>query len=158
MPKRHHRGKPSRGPRRRPADRWATQRREQVRPDLVDEVAAALATGEPLDLLALASGFLAATDPRERSPFGLRDEPSLPPREEIVETFFEIPLPETSALLAAIAGLSADDVLRARVRRETAAERTRSPAGSPGWTGRGRTTAPCRWQTCWGTARTSCSA
>ncbi|WP_100497726.1 DUF6398 domain-containing protein [Geodermatophilus chilensis] len=121
MSKRHHRRKPPKGPRRRPAARRATGRQERRSPDLIDEVAGALATGQPLDLLALTSAFLTATDPRERRLFGLPDEPSLPPREEIVETFFEIPVPETSALLTAIAGLSGDDVLRARVRREVAA-------------------------------------
>jgi uncharacterized protein DUF6398 len=120
VPKRPHRRKPSSGPRRRPADRRATGRPERRDPDLVDEVGAALATGQPLDLLALTSGFLAATDPRERLPFGPPDEPSLPPREEIVETFFGFPVPETSALLTAIAGLTGDDVLRARARREVA--------------------------------------
>ncbi|ADB76295.1 hypothetical protein Gobs01_02272 [Geodermatophilus obscurus DSM 43160] len=95
-------------------------RRERRTPDLVDEVAGALAGGEPLDLLALTSSFLAATDPRERRLFGAQDEPSLPPREEIVETFFEVPIPETSALLTAIAVLTGDDVLRSRVRREVA--------------------------------------
>ncbi len=147
MPK-HHRRKPSTGPRRRPAARRATGRRERRSPDLIDEVAGALATGVPLDLLALASAFLAATDPRERRPFGSPDEPSLPPREEIVETFFEIPVPETSALLTAIAGLSGDDVLCARVRREVAARAHVLPAGSPSWTERGRTTASWRWRTC----------
>ena len=117
VPKRHHRRKPSSGPRRRPA----AGRRERRSPDLIDEVSGALATGEPLDLLALTSAFLAATDPRERRLFGPQDGPSLPSREEIVDTFFEVPLPETSALLTAIAGLAGDDVLRSRVRREVAA-------------------------------------
>jgi hypothetical protein len=117
VPKRHHRRKPSSGPRRRPA----AGRRERRSPDLIDEVSGALATGEPLDLLALTSAFLAATDPRERRLFGPQDGPSLPSREEIVDTFFEVPLPEASALLTAIAGLAGDDVLRSRVRREVVA-------------------------------------
>jgi Domain of unknown function (DUF6398) len=117
VPKRHHRRKPSSGPRRRPA----AGRRERRSPDLIDEVSGALATGEPLDLLALTSAFLAATDPRERRLFGPQDGPSLPSREEIVDTFFEVPLPEASALLTAIAGLAGDDVLRGRVRREVVA-------------------------------------
>ena len=118
MPKRTHRRKPSSGPRSR---RDGAARQERRNPDLIDEVARALATGEPLDLLALTSSFLAATDPRERRLFGAQDEPALPPREEIVDTFFELPLPETSALLTAIAVLTGDDVLRSRVRREVAA-------------------------------------
>ncbi len=118
MPKRKHRRKPSSGPRSR---RDGAARQERRNPDLIDEVAGALATGEPLDLLALTSSFLAATDPRERRLFGAQDEPALPPREEIVDTLFELLLPETSALLTAIAVLTGDDVLRSRVRREVAA-------------------------------------
>jgi hypothetical protein len=123
VPKRKHRGKPSTGPRRRPATRRAAGRREPREPDLIGQVAEALSSGHPLGLLALASGFLAATDPRGRGPFGPGppDDRSLPPREEIVGTFFEVPLPETSALLTAIAVLTGDDVLGSRVRREVAA-------------------------------------
>jgi hypothetical protein len=119
--KRDHRRRPSKAPRRRPAARDAARRRERREPDLIDEVAEALATGEPLDLLELTSAFLAAVDPRGRSPFETPAEPSLPPLEQIVQTFVEMPLPETSALLAAIAGLTRDDVLRSRARREIAA-------------------------------------
>jgi len=118
MPKRKHRRTPSSGPRGR---RDGGARQERRGPDLLDEVAGALAGGEPLDLLALTSAFLTATDPRERSSFGPRDEPSLPAREEIVATLLEVPQPETSALLTAIAVLTGDDVLRSRVRREVAA-------------------------------------
>jgi hypothetical protein len=114
VPKRTHRRKPGKGSRRAP------DRRQQREPDLIDEVAAALATGEPLNLLALASTLLSATDPREHSPFDPPDEPELPSREEIVQTFFAVPIPETSALIAALAGLSGDEVLRFRARREIA--------------------------------------
>ena len=65
--------------------------------------------------------FLAATDPREVSLLDRRDEQPLPAREEIVQTFFALPLPETSALLAAVAGLSGDELLLSRVHREIAA-------------------------------------
>ncbi len=82
-------------------------------------VAEALAADEPLPLLGLASSFLAAFDDR-RSRFGQRD-PELPALGEVVDTFFEVELVETSALLAAIAGLGGDDVLRHRVRRELGA-------------------------------------
>jgi len=84
-------------------------------------VAEALATGEPLDLLLLVSAFLAATDPRNVSPLERRDEHALPAREEIVQTFFGAPLPETSALLAAVAGLTGDELLLSRAHREIAA-------------------------------------
>ena len=142
MPKRTHRRKPSSGPRSR---RDVAGRRERRSPDLIDEVAGALATAQPLDLLALTSSFLAATDPRERRLLGARDEPSLPPRQEIVDTFFEVPLPETSTLLTAVAVLTGDDVLCAPGSAgRSPPGRTCSPTGSPSCTGRGRTTAPCR--------------
>lgn len=85
----------------------------------MDDVAAALDADEPLLLLALASALLSSF--LERPSLTRRPEPPLPPRDEVVQTFFDVPLTETSALLAAIAGLSGDDVLRHRVRREIAA-------------------------------------
>jgi hypothetical protein len=88
----------------------------------MDDVAEALAAGEPLDLLALTSSFLTAFDPRvTRYPFGRDDEMALPTREGLVESFLDAPLVETSALLTAIAALTGDDLLRSRVRREVAA-------------------------------------
>ncbi len=117
VPKRKHRRKLPKGPGGR---RDGTARRRRG-PDLVDEVAEALVGAEPLDLLALASSFLAATDPRERRMLRGEDESRLPPREEMMQTFFEVPLRETSALLVAVAVLSGDEVLRSRVRREVAA-------------------------------------
>ncbi|PRY39370.1 hypothetical protein LY71_12139 [Geodermatophilus tzadiensis] len=118
MAKRQHRRRPPSGPRR---GRDRADRADRRSPDLVDEVTGALDTGEPLDLLALTSAFLAATDPRERRLPRKRDDLRLPPREEIVATFFEVPQRATSALLTAIAALTGDDVLRSRVRREVAA-------------------------------------
>ncbi len=101
---------------RKAARRARPQRRDE--PDLIADIAAALADDDPLPLLDLASGLLGVVDPRGRNPFG-------PPvealdRDELVRTFLEVPLPETSALLAAMAGLSGDDVLRRRVQREIA--------------------------------------
>ncbi len=80
------------------------------------EVAAALAEDHPLALLELVSTLLAALDPRRRNPF--EPEPDGPSREELVQTFLEVDLPETSALLAVTAGLSGDEMLRRRVHRE----------------------------------------
>ncbi|WP_164700305.1 DUF6398 domain-containing protein [Modestobacter sp. KNN46-3] len=83
-------------------------------------MAEALATGEPLGLLDVASAFLSATDPRRDSPFRSDDAESLPPREELVQAFLHVPRLESSALVAAVAGLTGDRVLRARVDREVA--------------------------------------
>ncbi|MCZ2804868.1 DUF6398 domain-containing protein [Modestobacter sp. VKM Ac-2983] len=83
-------------------------------------MAEALATGEPLGLLDVASAFLSATDPRRDSPFRSDDAEPLPPREELVQAFLHVPRLEASALVAAIAGLTGDRVLRARAHREIA--------------------------------------
>lgn len=93
-------------------------RRREEEPDLIDQIAFALDDGDPLALLGLASGLLAALDPRSRNPF--EPEPDGPAREEVVESFLAVPLPETSALLTAIAVLSGDEVLQRRVSREVA--------------------------------------
>ncbi|GAB3358735.1 DUF6398 domain-containing protein [Modestobacter lapidis] len=79
-------------------------------------IAAALAADDPLPLLGMGSALLAGFD--DRPSLGPPSEPTLPPRNEVVQTFFDVPLVETSALLAAIAGLAGDDMLRHRVRRE----------------------------------------
>jgi hypothetical protein len=81
----------------------------------MESISDALATGEPLRLLTIASALLSALS--ERPSLSRRDEPS-PSRDDILQSFFEVPLLETSALLAAVAGLSGDDVLGRRVRRE----------------------------------------
>ena len=99
----------------------ATSSRRRDESDLMDDVAAALAEDEPLSLLGVASSLLAAFDDRP-SPGG-QTEPSLPPLDAVLQTFFDVDLIETSALLAAIAGLAGDDVLRHRVRREIADRR-----------------------------------
>jgi hypothetical protein len=94
-------------------------------PDLLAEVRSRLATGEPLDLLAEASGLVAALDPRSRSPFdrtASRDEGSAS-LDELVRTFAEVDRIETSALLAVIAQLAPGDLLRARARRYLADRR-----------------------------------
>jgi Domain of unknown function (DUF6398) len=123
VPKRT-RGPHKRSPaRRRPGHRRSpsARRARPDQPDLVRDVAAALADDHPLTLLSLVSSLLAALDPRQRSPFEPAPDPSVPSREELVQTFLEVDLLETSALLAVTAELSGDDILRRRVRREITA-------------------------------------
>lgn len=88
-------------------------------PDLISEVAAALEADEPLVLLAMVSALMAALEPPRRNPFDL-EPPDVPSREDLVQSFFDVEMRETSALLAAIAAFSRDDVLRRRVAREVA--------------------------------------
>ncbi|MGH3906690.1 MAG: DUF6398 domain-containing protein [Pseudonocardiaceae bacterium] len=85
------------------------------------DVAAALADDHPLVLLELVSSLLAALDPRRRTPFEPSPEPDVPSRADLVQTFLEVDLLETSALLAVLAELSGDEMLRRRISREIAA-------------------------------------
>ncbi len=121
------RNRKSRRPAGRPRSRRA--RREPVRdePDILARITDALDSDDPLPLLALASTLLTVTDPRGRSPLaGLSESPD---RDQLIESFLAVPLPETSALLGALAGLSDDDVLSRRVHREI----TRRAHPLPAW-------------------------
>jgi Domain of unknown function (DUF6398) len=96
-----------------------TQRRARTdEPDLMGDVGAALADDHPFTLISLVSSLLAALEPRRPSPFESAPQPALPSRDELVRTFLDVELLETSALLTVIAELSDDDMLRRRVRRE----------------------------------------
>jgi len=86
----------------------------------VRDVAATL-DDHPLALMSLVSALLAALDPPRRSPFESAPEGGVPSRDELIQTFLDVDLLETTALLAVIAELSGDDVLRRRVRREITA-------------------------------------
>jgi hypothetical protein len=115
-------------PKRRPPRGGAKPRkqraaRQQDEPDLIREVAAALDDGEPMSLLVMVSSLLAALDVR-RNPFGpsaQEPQPELPSKDELLTTFFDVDMVETSALLAAIAALSGDEALRDRASEEIAA-------------------------------------
>lgn len=85
----------------------------------------ALRSGEPLDLLAVVSGFLEVTDPRSRDPFA-RDEQRTS-LAELVESFVGTPYAETTAALTATRAMVADEVLAARIGRELATRRHPMP-------------------------------
>ena len=117
------------------------QARRQARPargpgpdDLLADVRQRLASGEPVDLLAYVSTLLAAVDPRGQNPFereraGGPERATLP---TLLESFAEVVLPETTALLAALAELGPDELTRARARRALAAR----PHPLPDWLAR----------------------
>ncbi|MGB8995565.1 MAG: DUF6398 domain-containing protein [Pseudonocardiaceae bacterium] len=105
------------------------QRPQPEQPDLMGEVAVALADDHPFALLTLVSSLLAALEPRRANPFERAPEPDVPTVDELVRTFLEVDLRETSALLAVIAELSGDDMMRRRVRREI----TQRAHALPGW-------------------------
>lgn len=91
--------------------------------DLVTDVRQQLASGEPLGFLAYVSTLLAAVDPRGESPLerGRADGIESVGLPTLLESFAEVVLPETTALLAALAELGPDELTRARARRALAA-------------------------------------
>ena len=117
---------------RRPAQRTTRGRQHtSAEPDLLADVRRALTDRHPLSLLSFVSTLLCVTDTRRNHPFARPDTPDLAAltREELVRTFLDVPIPETSALLAVIAEMAGDDdVLRARIRRELAARPKLEPA------------------------------
>jgi len=103
------------------------KQRPQVRParthqagpgDLLADVRQRLAGGEPVDLLAHVSTLLAVVDPRGEDPFE-REREGGPERvilPTLRESFAEVALPETTALLAVLAELGPDELTRGRAR------------------------------------------
>ena len=77
----------------------------------------------PLDFLDYVSSLLTAVDSRGQNPFERERSggPECPTLSELLESFTEIALPETTALLAALAELGPDELTRARARRALAA-------------------------------------
>jgi hypothetical protein len=93
---------------------------------LIRGIRSALRAPSPLDLLVTISGLMEAADPRSVNPFE-RSEKHHVTLDELVTTFADVDLRETSAALAVIATLSGDELLRARCRRALAARRQPLP-------------------------------
>jgi hypothetical protein len=126
---RHHSRRKVRSPARRTP---RAQQHTSAEPDLLADVRRALTDLNPLSLLTYVSTLLCVTDSRRNHPFARPDapDPAALTRKELVQTFLDVPVPETSALLAVIAEMAGDDdVLRARIRRELAAR----PEVEPAW-------------------------
>lgn len=101
---------------------------------LMADVRQRLASDEPLDFLAYVSTLVAAVDPRGKNPFereraGGPEGAALP---QLVESFAQVVLPETTALLAAIAQLGTDELTRTRARLALATR----PHPLPDWLAR----------------------
>lgn len=126
MPKKKHGGGRGRQPQRRhPSSRPARQPHGAQDQQLFQSLRAALRSGEPLDLLAIVSGFLEVTDPRSRDPFAHDEQRAS--LEDLVESFIGTPYAETTAALTAIKTLVADELLAARIGRELEARRHPMP-------------------------------
>ena len=98
-------------------------------PDLLTDAGRLLAGGEPVDFLGYVSCLLAAVDPRWQNPFERADRPQPVTLPQLLESFADVVLPETTALLAAIAELGPDELTRARARRALPAR----PHPLPDW-------------------------
>ncbi len=128
MPKKKHGRGPGRQPqRRRPIARPTRAADGPEDQQLIQTLRSALRSGEPLEFLAVVSGFLEVTDPRNRDPFA-QDE-GRPELDDMVESFIGTPYAETTAALTAFRALGADEVLVARIGREL--EERRHPL--PDW-------------------------
>lgn len=79
-----------------------------------------------MELLAVVSGLLEVTDPRNRDPFA-RDE-GRAGLADLVESFLETSYAETTAALTAIRTLATDELLAARIGRELGTRRHPLPA------------------------------
>ena len=88
--------------------------------ELFKTLRTALRSGEPLEFLAVMSGFLEVTDPRSRDPFAGDAAATLA---DLVESFVGTPYAETTAALTALRALGTDELLAARIRRELATRR-----------------------------------
>jgi len=77
----------------------------------------------------LVSTVLEALDPHGHAPFEREEPDATPSVSDLVATMLDVDEPETSAVLAVIAGLCEDELLRSRIRREL----TRRRHALPGW-------------------------
>lgn len=96
--------------------------------DLFQGIGSALRSNEPIDLLALVSGLLEVTDPRRTDPFATEEDDERPSLPDLVESFLGTQAVETSAVLAAIAALTPDELLATRIKRELGRRRDPLPA------------------------------
>ncbi len=103
MPNKHGRGRGRQPQRRRPTSRTRSADRGPEDQELFQTLRKALRSGEPLDFLAIISGFLEVTDPRRRDPFAPDEERA--GLADLVESFIGTPYAETTAALTAIRAL-----------------------------------------------------
>lgn len=80
--------------------------------------------GHPIELLGLASSMLTMFDVRENGPFRA---PRGIDRANVLESFIDTRIPETTGLLTSLAALCGDDVMAAQIRRELAQRRHPQP-------------------------------
>lgn len=115
---RHHRRTPLRAvpsASGRSAPRERADTRPDADPELLKDVRRALKSDHPADLLGFVSAMLTIADPRLRDrPDG---EPPAPSVVDLVDSFVAVDRIETAALLAVIAEMHPDELVRARAQR-----------------------------------------
>ncbi len=106
------------------------RREERGQPDLLAETHRALRRDHPFPLLGLVSSLLAVVDPRSQDPFqrARGERPNGPSLTELVGSFIDVRLRETTALLHVIGEMVDDELLAARIRRELELREHRLPA------------------------------
>src|SRR3984893_13951402 len=102
--------------RRRPG---AQKPRPDEGPDLLADLRGMLASDHPVDLLCGASQLVEVVSERPLDKLAGQDLPP-PSKGELVALFLDVDLPESTALLSALAPLLGDELLGARIRRELA--------------------------------------
>jgi len=98
----------------RPSTRRPAPERHEL--DLRAELRAALADEHPHALLDMVAALLVSVELPD-DPFDPEPDADLPTLDEFVDSFVQIEARETTGVLAAIAELTSDDLLRARIRR-----------------------------------------
>lgn len=99
-----------------------SQREAPEEVSLVDEIGDALDSGEPLDLLGLASTVIAALTEHRRRPMLMEPDPDddIADLDEVLASFIEVDVPETTAILAVFAQMLSDPGMRAECARVVA--------------------------------------
>jgi hypothetical protein len=102
-------------------------------PDLVTDVQRILLVGGPLELLAMVSAMVSLVDPRsfppaEQARWASRHGGEDLQIDAVVDSFVQLDMPETTAVLVALAELVPDERVRIRVRLEMTRRADRLPA------------------------------
>lgn len=118
-----------RGKQHHPRRQVEPPRRGEREPDLVGDTRRALHAGDSFQLLSMVSGLLAVVDPRSQDPFARArgEESDSPTLHELVESFDEVDIPETTALLSVIAEMTKHEMTAARARRAVRSRHHRLP-------------------------------
>ena len=127
---RHHRRTPLRAVPSAPGGAGPRERadaRPDPDPELLRDVRRALKSDHPVDLLGFVSTLLGVTDARPPVPLALDRRSAVPSVVELVDSFAAVDRTETAALLAVIAEMHPDELVRARAQRGVGGRGQRLP-------------------------------